>query len=98
LGLGEIGQADGRGTEAAGQTVLVDRGGIGQIDADAAGMAHLEDQRLFDHQAAIAGQGPGQRNRIGHYRISPSDAASASISDSVLVSVAASSSTGASSG
>ena len=61
LRLGEAGQADLAGAAQAVQAVLHLRR-LRQVDAAAAGLAHLEDQRLLDLQRAVAGEG---RRRCG---------------------------------
>src|SRR5262249_2195556 len=106
LRLGKTGQANLAGALEAIQAILHLRR-VRQGDAAAPGLAHLEDQRLLDLQAAIAGEGvSGCRGigrdaarttlrtveRLDHHSTSFRPATSAAMPCAVAVSVAASNS------
>ena len=95
LGLRQVGQADGAAPGDAAHAVEIHRTGLGQVDAAAAVIAHLEDQLLLDLKTAITAD---RLIHLAHHTTSFSAATRRSMSSSVLVSVTARISTGASSG
>ncbi len=101
LGLGQARQADRAFAAELAETVGHIEG-FGQIDARAGVGALLEQERFLDDQATIAGNGADRRGGghmdLVHRRTSVSAATRASISCSLLVSVAASSNRFSSSG
>ena len=104
LRLRKARQADLAGAAQSVQAVL-DLRWLRQVDAAAAGLTHLEDQRLLDLQRAIAGESGGRRGiggdataatlrtveRLDHHSTSFRPAISGAMPASVAVSVAASS-------
>src|SRR5690606_35953352 len=101
LGLGQAGETDVRVTLEPGEA-RARRRHIGEIHARRAERADLEDQRLFEHQRAIAGEGcrvalallgggraPAACVDIAHASASRSAEASVSTSSDVVVSVTA---------
>src|SRR5882762_8599170 len=106
LRFAEPRQADLAGAAQPVQAIL-DLGRLRQVDAAAARLAHLEDQRLLDLQRAVTGEGGGCGGRVGgdaarttlrtverldHHSTSLRAAISGPMPCSVVVSVAASSS------
>src|SRR5258708_16247619 len=107
LRLAETRQADLAGAAKPIEAVL-HLGRLRQVDSAAAGLAHFEDQRFFDLQRAIAGEGCGRRQpcrrigvadatlrtveRLDHHSTSFKPATSGAMPSAVAVSVAASSS------
>src|SRR5262249_6316422 len=96
LRFGEARQAYGALAVEATKSTLGPRR-LREVDPGAARCILLEDQRLFDLQAAVAAEGAGDGVAL-HQITSFSARTSASISASVLVSVAASRSRFASAG
>src|SRR6185312_3809734 len=98
LRLAESRQPD-RPAPAQAAEAIGDRWRLGQVDAGAAGLVALEEQRLLDLEAAIAADRAGGRRLaaegaerlapLAHRSTSPRPWANAAMSSSVLVSVAA---------
>ena len=88
LRLGETGQAQRRGALETAQAIL-ECGRLGKINAGATGRILLEDQRLFELQRLVAGEGRDGRKRVVHRTASTIAPAKVIISSLFEVSVTA---------